>query len=62
MVWVLLPRRGDVAGMVWFNVAFAWCAQCAGRVHTGLEFVDAVRIVEHSATNPLDEAVAAVRL
>jgi hypothetical protein len=61
-IWVLLPRCGDVAGLVWFNPAFNWCAECAGMAHTGLTFVDAVGVVERAATNVLDEAALALKL
>lgn len=44
-MWALLPLGGVVC---WHGRVLQWCAHCAGRVHTGLAFVDAVAIVEQT--------------
>ena len=55
--WVYFPRRGLLAGMVFHRgPVLGWCTE-TGR--TNLPFVDAVAIVEQTATNALDESTAA---
>lgn len=59
LMWALLPIGGLV---FWHGLALLWCAHCAGMVHTGLAFVDAVRIVEQSATNSVDASSRPLKL
>jgi hypothetical protein len=61
--WVFFPALGTFTGMAFHRgPELAWCAHCAGMVHTGLGFVDAVAIVEQAALNDLDATTDALKL